>query len=152
MAFHFSLAPVLRLRKSVERQRMLRFRAASLIAAQAAEQIAALDGYMNASLRADAEGLIAGRSAVEMHFAVASAKNLQEMRGELANQLRELELQRQHAAADYQDAYRQREALDNLRLRQQRAYEQQQLRRRQRELDEDYVLRHGGVTTRGHAR
>jgi flagellar export protein FliJ len=142
MRFHFSLGPLLRLRKSVERQRMLRFRAASLAAAHAAEQIAALDLYVSASLRADADGLKAGRSAVEMHFAVDSARNLQGLRAELEKLLRQLELERQNAAADYQDAYRQREALDNLRLRQQRFFEQQQSRRQQRELDEDYVLRH----------
>jgi len=140
MAFRFPLAPLLHLRESVERQSALSLREASLKVVRAQEMLVRLDQFLATSCAFDETGLRAGRRAVELQFASLSRENFEVLRKELKAEIRRLELARRKAAAEYQRAYREREALEALRKNQLRRHQQEDLRRQQRDLDESYLL------------
>jgi flagellar export protein FliJ len=140
MAFRFALAPLLRLRQSVERQRTLRLQEASLQVSRAQEMLAQIDGSISAGEQSAARDLTGGQTGAELQFASVVRENLLQFREQLKVNIHKLELQREQAAAEYQQAYRDRELLENVRTRQHRLYQQEQLRRQQRELDATYLL------------
>jgi flagellar FliJ protein len=140
MSFRFALAPLLRLRQSIERQRALKLQEANLQVSRAQERLAQLERSLSDSAQSDAAGLTAGCTAAELQFASVFRENLQHFRLELQSDIRKLELLRQQAASAYHQAYREREVLETLRARQRRAYQQDQLRRQQQELDATYLL------------
>jgi flagellar export protein FliJ len=140
MAFRFALAPILRLRQSVERQRTLGLQEANLQVSRAQQRLAELDRFLSDSAEADSAALVAGRTAAELQFAFVLRENMQRFREELQSNVRQLELLRQRALGEYHRAYREREVLETLRARQRRVYQQEQLRRQQQELDAGYLL------------
>jgi flagellar FliJ protein len=140
MAFRFTLAPLLRLRQSIERQRTLKLQEANLQVSRAQEKLAQLERSLAESANSNAAALQAGRTAVELHFASVLRENLHLFRQELHSDILKLELLRQQALGEYHQAYREREVLETLRARERRAYQQEQLRRQQRELDATYLL------------
>ena len=140
MPFRFALAPVLRLRQSIERQRTLALQAANLQVSRAQENLAQLDRFLSDSAQSDSAGLAAGRTAAELQFASVLRENMQRFREELRSDIRKLELERQKALGEYRQAYREREVLETIRARQRRVYQQGQLRRQQQGLDGAYLL------------
>lgn len=140
MSFRFALAPLLRLRQSMERQRTLQLQQANLQVSRAQEALAKLDRFLSDSAQADSAGLAAGRTAAELQFASAFRENLNRFRQELQNDIHKFELLRQKALGEYHQAYREREVIETLRARQHHAYEQEQLRRQQQELDATHLL------------
>jgi len=140
MPFRFALAPLLRLRQSIERQRTLALQAANLQVSRAQETLAQLDRFLSDSDQSDCAGLAAGRTAAELQFASVLRENMQHFREELQSDIRKLEIERQKALGEYHKAYREREVLETIRARQRRVYQQEQLRRQQQELDGAYLL------------
>lgn len=140
MPFRFALAPVLRLRQSMERQRTLTLQKTNLEVARATESLTQLERFLSDSEEADSRGLAAGRTAAELQFASLLRENLLRFREELQADVRRLELLRQKALGEYQQAYRDRETLEALRARQRSLYQQEQARREQEGLDADYLL------------
>jgi flagellar FliJ protein len=140
MPFRFALAPVLRLRQSIERQRARALQSANLQVSRAQETLAQLDRFLSDSDQSDRAGLAAGRTAAELQFASVLRENMQHFREELQSDIRKLELERQKALGEYHRAYREREVLETIRARQRRVYQQEQLRRQQQELDGAYLL------------
>jgi flagellar export protein FliJ len=140
MSFRFALAPLLRLRQSIERQRTLQLQEANLQVSRAQETLAQLERCLSESAQSDSAALIAGRTGAELQFASILRENLHHLRRDLQSNIRKLELIRQQAASAYHQAYREREVLETLRARQHRAYQQEQLRRQQQELDAAYLL------------
>ena len=140
MPFRFALAPLLRLRQSIERQRTLQLQEANLQVSRAQETLAQLERSLAAAVQSDSRRLAAGCTAAELQFALVLRENRRRFRQELQSELSRLELLRQQAASEYHRAYREREVLDTLRARQRRAYQQEQLRRQQQELDAAYLL------------
>jgi len=140
MSFRFVLAPLLRLRQSIERQRTLKLQEANLQVSRARETLVQLERFLSESAQSNAAGLVDGCTAAELQFASVFRENLQHFRQELQADIRKLELVRQKAASAYHQAYREREVLETLRARQRRAYQQDQLRRQQQELDATYLL------------
>jgi len=140
MAFRFPLAPLLRLRQSIERQRALALRGASLALARAQESLAQLDRFLADSAQADSTSLSAGRRAAELQFALLYRENLEHLREQVQSEIRDLELKRQRAASEYHQAFREREALETMRARQRREYQQDELRRLQQQLDAAHLL------------
>ena len=69
MPFRFALAPVLRLRQSIERQRARALQSANLQVSRAQETLAQLDRFLSDSDQSDCAGLAAGRTAAELQFA-----------------------------------------------------------------------------------
>jgi len=140
MPFRFALAPLLRLRQSVERQRALRLREASLAVARAQEALAQLDRFLADSAQSDSASLLAGRRAAELQFASLYLENLGRLRDEFESEVHELELTRQKAAAAYHQAFREREVIETMRARQRRDYQREELHREQRQLDAAHLL------------
>jgi flagellar FliJ protein len=140
MAFRFALAPILRLRQSVERQSTLELQKANLQVSRARETLAQLDRFLRDADQFDARGLSAGCTAAELQFAGLLRENLLRFRQELQSDIRKFELLRQKALAAYHQAYREREILETLRAQQRRVYQQEQARRQQQEQDSDYLL------------
>jgi flagellar FliJ protein len=140
MSFRFALAPLLRLRQSIERQRTLQLQEANLQVSRAQETLAQLERFLSDSAQSDSTALKAGCTAAELQFASVLRENLHRFRQELQSDIRKLELLRQQAASEYHQAYREREVLETMRARQRRAYQQEQLRRQQQELDAAYLL------------
>jgi flagellar export protein FliJ len=140
VSFRFALAPLLRLRQSIERQRTLQLQAANFEVSRVQETLAQLDRFLSDSAQADSAALAAGRSAAELQFASVLRENLLCFRQEVQSDLRKLEVVRQQASSAYYQAYREREVLEALRARQRSAYRQEQLRREQQELDAAHLL------------
>ncbi len=140
MPFRFTLAPLLRLRQSIERQRALQLQEANLQVSRAQETLAQLERFLSDSSQSESAGLTAGCTAAELQFASVIRENLHHFRQELQSDIRKLELLRQQAASAYHGAYREREVIETLRARQRHDYHQEQLRRQQQELDATYLL------------
>lgn len=140
MAFRFALAPLLQLRKSLERQHALELQRTSLNLARARDVLAELERFLNEAARSDSHSLAEGRLAAELHFASLLREQLERSRIELQGGIRSLEANQRQAAIAYQDALHAREALEALREQQWRIYQQEQARREQREVDAAYLL------------
>ena len=140
MAFRFILAPLLRLRQSLERQRALALQQAAFNLTRAQDTLAHLDRFLAESKLADAASLAAGRTAAELQFADLLREQLNQLRLQFEEEVRRLEGLREQTARAYQQAYREREALETLRAHQLRTYHVEQLRRQQRELDAAFLL------------
>ncbi|HVM94590.1 MAG TPA: flagellar FliJ family protein [Terriglobales bacterium] len=106
----------------------------------AKESVARLDRFLEESADRDAASLSAGRRASELQFAVLLREQLRQLRVRLQEEVARLEVVRQELAAAYEQAFRQREVLENLRNRMSTAYEVEQGRREQRRLDIVYLL------------
>jgi flagellar export protein FliJ len=140
MAFRFALAPILRLRQSLERQRTLQLQEANLQVSRAQQKLESADRFLSDSLSADAAALAVGRTGAELQFADLLRENMLRFRQELQSEIVKLQLLRQKALSDYHQAYRDREVLEGLRARQRRVYQQEQSRRQQQQQDADYLL------------
>ncbi len=140
MAFQFALAPLLRLRQSIERQHTLQLQEAVLRVARARQTLTDLERFMNEMAQSDESGLAAGRTSAELQFAILLREKAQNYRAQLKTGLSELELDRQKALAAYHQAFREREVLETLRARQRTAYQQEESRRQQQELDAAHLL------------
>ena len=140
MPFRFALAPILRLRQSIERQRTLQLQEANLHVSRAQQEVAQLDRFLINTDQSDSAALAAGCCAAELQFVVSLRRNLMAYREELLSDVRRLELVRQKALGEYHQAYRDREILESLRARQRHTYQQEQSRRQQQELDATHLL------------
>jgi flagellar export protein FliJ len=140
MSFRFALAPLLRLRQSLERQRAMRLREAALALARVNEALSRTDRLIADTTQSDEASLRLGRSAAELQFSLISRANMLLLRRNLHAELRRLELKRQEAATAYQRAYREREVLETLAVQQRHTYQQEQRQREQRELDDTHLL------------
>lgn len=140
MPFRFSLASLLRLRQSLERQRAQRLREASLAVARAEETISQIDQSLAETARSDDASLRAGRSAAELQFALAARATALQRRQDFQAELERLKIARQGVAVEYQRAYREREVLESLSARQRQTHQQERLQQEQRELDASYLL------------
>jgi flagellar export protein FliJ len=140
MAFRFALAPLLRLRQSIERQRTLSLQEASLQLAHAQETLARLERFLADSALADSASLATGRTAAELQFASLLRDQFRHFRHELQEEVRRLEALRKQAVQAYQQAFREREVLESSRASQRRVYQLEQGRRQQKELDAAHLL------------
>ena len=142
MAFRFALAPLLRLRQSVEHQRALTLQRAAFEVARAQERLADLDRFLAESAQVDTASLVAGRTAAELQFADRFREQLEILRRQMLEEIQILETERSKAAGAFQQAMREREALESLRERQRRSYDAERLQRQQQTLDAAFLMRH----------
>src|SRR5260370_16914888 len=83
MSFRFALAPLLRLRQSIERQRALQLQEANLQVSRAQETLAQLERFLSDSDQSESAGLTAGCTAAELHFPSVLRQNLHHFPHEL---------------------------------------------------------------------
>src|SRR5258708_1553176 len=133
MPFRFTLAPLLRLRQSIERQLSLKLQEANLHVSCAQEKLEQLERSLSESAQSDAAALQAGRTPGELQFASVLHQNPHLFQAELQSDIPKLEILRQQPLGKYRQAYRERKILETLGARQRRVYQQEQLRHQQRE-------------------
>lgn len=141
MTFHFSLAPLLRLRRSLEHQSELALQAASLELARAQQELREGEACLQGSRRAARQTLQRGSHGAEMQFEAGCERVLRDYCEALRNQMVALQATRDQRTAEFQQAHGERETLESLREHEFETFRAQELRREQRELDEAYLLR-----------
>ncbi|MFZ0314406.1 MAG: flagellar FliJ family protein [Candidatus Korobacteraceae bacterium] len=144
MAFHFTLAAVLRYQQSLEEREELRLHGqlaqrATLL--QELEQAsAARRGLQTATQRAFQQAAL---PAAEIQFAVAQINALERQLAVLQSRRLNLESEIAQQTARYRQQRQKREVLESLRELQWREYRVRQQRREQAMLDELHLLRRG---------
>jgi flagellar export protein FliJ len=141
MAFHFPLQAVLHLRQSMEHQQELRLRAANQQVARAQHMIEQMDLRRREFHSAQSRELSVGMRAAELRFGLQCEAELLLRRRELEQQLVRMQQLRDQQREVFHHARRARETLESVRDRQLRGYEKDALRREQRSLDDQFLLR-----------
>jgi len=141
MPFHFPLSSLLRLRESLEKNELQRLQALAAQIAQVRAEIESLDTQIESSRREVLEQAAAGISGAELHIAALGEFARLELRAKLIVRRDELERARQVQQARYVDARQRREILSSLQERQRSAYQHEQARREQQQVDELFLIR-----------
>lgn len=140
MAFRFTLASLLRLKRSLERQRSLALQQAAMNLHRGEETLARLEHFLADSALADTASLAEGRRAAELHFASLLREQMHRVRNQLQEEIHRLTELRDQAALAYTQAMREREALEAFRARQHLAYQKERARSQQQQLDDMFLL------------
>ena len=141
MPFRFSLETVLRVRKSFERLEHLRLVALGAIVAHVRRELESHDRESaNASLQSQ-RGLLAGAVAAELQFETVRRAIRMQQRVILESNLLELDRRYRKQQLVLLGAQRKREILENLRSRKLAAYQREQARREQQQIDELFLAR-----------
>ena len=141
MAFRFALEAVLKFRRSRERAERLKLEA---IVAERARTQAALRELAEARSewnRRFEEQLKTGAAGAELQWETLRQTNAKLARSRLEARLEDCERRREAQEQIFFGARREREVLDDLCLRQMRAYRMEEARQEQRELDELFLTR-----------
>jgi flagellar export protein FliJ len=141
MAFRFPLEVLLRVRRGLERQQELRLQEANHRVAMLRQQIEEVHSEVGNIVARRRPQLESGISAAELQFDVLCRSVLTERQRTLEKQRVEAEAHRYSCREDFQQARRQREVMDTLRLHQLQDYHQQEARQDQRRLDDLFLLR-----------
>ena len=141
MAFHFRFEAVLSLRRSQERGERLKLEAIASEEAQIRARIQELADLVIESTRSFQQRLKAGMAGSELQLESVRAQDAIRKRKLLRLRLDECEKRRATQALLYYQARRNRETLEELRLRQLQDYRQAEAKREQRELDDLFLIR-----------
>ncbi|HUO13767.1 MAG TPA: flagellar FliJ family protein [Verrucomicrobiae bacterium] len=141
MSFHFSLDAVLRLRQSLEHQQELRLRAANQQIAKLRHLIDLVD-HRGEQMRSQAARQMSdGATAAELRFGLLCQAELAKQRNVLAQEYLRVQKIRDEQQRLFEHVRRQREMVETLRERRFRDYQKDLARRKQRDLDEMFLLR-----------
>jgi len=146
MPFRFSLQAVLRCRESFEQRERQRLQMVirELVKAQAQREEAKRERE-NAQNELKSK-LRQGMNATELQFELACDRSRVGRITALTDQVAKLEDLRRRQLEVFHNAQRQREILQNLRDRQLAAYQLIQRRREQQQMDDRFLITHGGQT------
>ncbi len=148
MAFHFPLQALLRFRESLERRERLRLQIVTRELSNAQQQWEEAKQARERSLQEFAEKLAEGLTASEMQFELACDRTRLRRIATWHDQVLRLEALRQHQIEAFEKAQQQRKIVENLRERQIAAYRLVQNRRAQQQIDERFLILHGGQASR----
>jgi flagellar export protein FliJ len=142
MAFVFTLKTLLRLRELREASelRSLRSLAAEVLAVRA--EIEALETAGEEQQRGVCRDSLQGISGADLHMHLRRQTLVRERRELLAQKLKELEKAREAQQDIYMGVRQEREALSTLREQHLAAYEEEQSRREQRQIDDLFLVRY----------
>lgn len=141
MAFVFSLNALLRLREIHEKAEFQTLQGITAQVYAVRAEIEALDNSTAELNRNIYRESVEGLSGAELHFHATRTVAREAHRKMLSAKLLELEKARQAQLARYVESRQQREILSTLRQQQLEAYELEQARRAQREIDELFLMR-----------
>jgi flagellar export protein FliJ len=144
MPFHFPLQAVLRFRESFERRERQRLQAITREVMKARQEYADSKQERATALDRTAKNLGQGMIGVELQFELACDRTRLRRVAGLAQQLVKLEELRVRQLEEFRKAQQHRKILENLRDHQLAAYRVIQDRRTQQELDEMFLMLHGG--------
>jgi flagellar export protein FliJ len=141
LPFRFSLDSVLQLRKSIEKRAEISLMSAQLEVARVRHRIDELTGEMAKACQEREQVLRNSTSAnclqakqAEISTAIAAKQTTLET-------LKTVKLQRDNQMKAYKAAHRDRQALTDLRTQQKNMYEQEEMRRQQKQLDDLFASR-----------
>ena len=141
MAFRFPLATVLRVRESVEEREERALQRIQLEIARARRQIEELSAAITNAHLAREEALRRPVPASHLHTMLADAQAAVEKKKTILHALHTLEQQRDQQMKIYQAAHRDREMLTDMQDQQLNAYQQEQSRAQQKNLDDIFIAR-----------
>ena len=141
MAFVFPLQGVLRVRELQERSELQRLQALAAQLAGVRAEIVSLEAEAEQIRRVVWQEASAGISGAELHFSAARESASLERRRLLQTKLQELERAQQAQMQRYLQARQKKETIAHLREEQLAAWELEQSRRTQRQLDELFLVR-----------
>ena len=141
MAFVFPLQGVLRVRELQERSELQRLQALAAQLAGVRAEIVSLEAEAEQVRRSVWQDASAGISGAELHFSAARESASLERRRLLQTKLQELERAQQAQMQRYLQSRQKKETIAHLREEQLAAWELEQSRRTQRQLDELFLVR-----------
>ncbi len=141
MAFHFPLQAVFHFRQSVEHQQELRLRTANQQVARARRIVDQLDARIGQAQFRESQELAAGTTSAEIRFALTAEAALRLQRQDAERDLLRWQTLRDQQQKIFQQARRERETFESLRIHQLRDYQRAAARREQRQLDDLFLLR-----------
>jgi flagellar FliJ protein len=145
MAFQFSLATVLRVRKIIEEREEGRLQRILFDISTIFDQIERNDADLtesDASRHTDVSQPCIG---LQVHDSYGKVRQLKERRKDLERQIEELERARDEQLTVYDAARRDREMLTDMREKKRTAYDADMSKREQSTLDDNYIARRGRV-------
>jgi flagellar export protein FliJ len=143
MAFQFSLATVLRVRKIIEEREEGRLQRILFDISTIFDQIERNDADLtesDASRHTDVSRSCIG---LQVHDSYGKVRQLKERRKDLERQIEELERARDEQLTVYDAARRDREMLTDMREKKRTAYDADMSKREQSTLDDNYIARRG---------
>jgi flagellar export protein FliJ len=141
LPFRFSLASVLQFRKSIERRAEISLMSTQLEIARARHRIDELTEEMAKACQEREKDLRNFASATCLQAKQAEISAAIEAKQTMLETVQTLKLQQVNQMKAYQAAHRDRQALTDLRTRQKNLYEQEEMRRQQKQLDDIFASR-----------
>jgi len=141
VAFRFPLAPVLKLRESLEERELQLLEQAQHEIGRTVHLLEELRNQRHVVLTARERELANGMVAANLHFSEHLQRRLQEQEHALEARLAELQFRRNRQMGIYEEAKRKRQALSELREKQLAAYESKLAHQAQRNSDDSYLAR-----------
>ena len=141
MAFRFALAALLRYRESIEEREDLLLRNAQQEVTAIRSQIAQIREQRQLLIQSAENALSAGVIASELHSFMLQRQHMEQAIEQLGVKLKDAEKRRDQQREAYQVARQEREVLSIMRDRQLRAYEIEEARRQQSQLDDLFLSR-----------
>jgi flagellar export protein FliJ len=141
MAFHFSLAAVLKLRESIEQQEYLNLEKILQEVAHAQAEIAKAELWQ-AELQQDRDKQLSGSmSSIHLQSIFEQIFALEQRKDALKAVLAELAIKKEQQLKIYNEARQKREVLENMRERQHSIYQREEIKRQQTLMDDLFLAR-----------
>ncbi len=141
MPFHFPLAPVLKLRESLEERELHLLEQTQFQIARAVRLLEELRSQRHAALAVRERQLACGSVGADLHCSEHTQRQLQEQGQALEASLAELHLRRTQQMKIYEQAKQNRQALSELLEEQQAAYQDKLAHQEQRRADDRFLAR-----------
>jgi flagellar export protein FliJ len=141
MAFHFSLETLLRFRQGLERRQETLLQAANQRLATVRSEIDSLGQFLEHRRTVRSEELSRGTFASELQFEMVGDDILRQRLQVLHQECSRVQASRDEQLETFRKARTDREAVESIRDRQLRAYNEDQRRREQRQLDDLFLMR-----------
>ena len=142
MPFTFPLQTLLRLRELNEQAELQTLQSLAAQAAAVRAEIESLTEATAEQKRAMCRDSLEGLSGADLQFQTVREAASRQRHSQLAAQLNSLESARETQQERYREARKERETLSTLREQHLEAYNQEQLRRTQREMDDTFLIRY----------
>jgi len=141
MPYRFSLAPVLKLRESIEERELHVLERTQHEIAHIVQLLESLKLRQSTALLERESVLTRGTWAADLHFHEQLRRGLDTRQNTLETTLADLQVRRRHQLENYESAKRKRQALSDLRDRQRATYEANAAHRQQRIADDSFLAR-----------
>jgi len=141
MAFEFSLASVLRVRRIIEEREESVLQKIHFEISQASGAIEHTDAQLAQCYASRRSNVLKPSIGLDFQASYGEVKELKQLRKELEGQIKKLEQARDAQMVVYQAARRNREMLTDLREKKRRAYEAEMNKRAQKALDDNFAAR-----------